>query len=135
AGPAHRESRQRHAGDRGRRSIDSTRRRVKSVRIMSALKRLRFLPLAALLAVASFYAGTHFITTRPVPPVHPLTGRQIAGIATDAGWLDRASREREEAPDQALRMIGIHSGMVVADVGAGSGYMTTRLAEMVGPTG
>ena len=67
--------------------------------------------------------------------MHPLTGRQIAGIATDAAWLDRASREREEAPDQALQLIGIHAGMVVADVGAGSGYMTTRLAALVGPTG
>ena len=91
--------------------------------------------MAALLAAASFYAGTHLVTRRPAPPVHPLTGRQIAGIATDATWLDRASREREEAPDQALQLIGIHAGMVVADVGAGTGYMTTRLAALVGPTG
>ena len=34
--------------------------------------------------------------------VHPLTGRQIAGIATDTNWLDRATREQEEAPEQAL---------------------------------
>jgi ubiquinone/menaquinone biosynthesis C-methylase UbiE len=87
------------------------------------------------LAAASFYAGTYLVTRRPAPPVHPLTGRQIAGIATDATWLDRASSEREEAPDQALQLIGIHAGMVVADVGAGTGYMTTRLAELVGPTG
>lgn len=98
-------------------------------------QRLRFIAVAALLTVASFYAGTRLVTRRPLPPVHPLTGRQIAGIATDSGWLDRVSREGEEAPDQALQLIGIHPGMVVADVGAGTGYMTTRLADLVGPTG
>jgi len=77
----------------------------------------------------------HLLPRRQLPPVHPLTGRQIAGIATDANWLDRNSREQEEAPEQALQLIGIHAGMIVADVGAGTGYMTTRLATLVGPTG
>ena len=49
--------------------------------------------------------------------------------------MDRAAREQEEAPEQALALIGIRPGMVVADVGAGSGYMTTRIAALVGPTG
>ena len=98
-------------------------------------RRLRFVVVACLLGLAAFYAGTHLVTTRPAPPRHPLTGRQIAGIATDTNWLDRATREQEEAPEQALQLIGIHPGMVVADVGAGSGYMTTRLAGLVGPTG
>jgi ubiquinone/menaquinone biosynthesis C-methylase UbiE len=66
---------------------------------------------------------------------HPLTGRQIAGVATDAEWLERAERQQEEEPDRALDLIGIDKGLVVADVGAGSGYITTRLARRVGPTG
>jgi predicted methyltransferase len=97
--------------------------------------RARLAAVAIVLGLASFYVGTRLVTRTPSPPVHPLTGRQIAGIATDAGWLDRASRENEEAPEQALALIGVHPGMVVADVGAGSGYMTTRLARLVGPTG
>ena len=97
--------------------------------------RLRLLVVAGVLSLAAFYAGTRFVTSRASPPVHPLTGRQIAGIATDASWLDRASREKEEAPEQALGLIGIQQGMVVADVGAGTGYMTIRLARRVGPTG
>jgi predicted methyltransferase len=98
-------------------------------------RRLRFVVVAYLLGLAAFYAGTHLVTTTPAPPIHPLTGRQIAGVATDASWLDRATREQEEAPEQALQLVGIQPGMVVADVGAGTGYMTTRLARLVGPTG
>jgi predicted methyltransferase len=102
---------------------------------VAAARRLRFVLIACVLGLAAFYAGTRFVTTSPRPPVHPLTGRQIAGIATDATWLDRATREQEEAPEQALQLLGIQPGLVVADVGAGSGYMTTRLARLVGPTG
>lgn len=97
-------------------------------------RHIRFLVLFLLLSLASFYAGRQLLTTRPAP-THPITGRQIAGIATDARWLDRAARAEEEQPERALDLIGIAPGMVVADVGAGSGYMTLRLARRVGPTG
>jgi ubiquinone/menaquinone biosynthesis C-methylase UbiE len=68
---------------------------------------------------------------------HPLTGRQIAPVmgAAGAGWLERPEREAEEAPEKALDALGIHAGMVVADVGAGTGYMSLRMARRVGPTG
>jgi predicted methyltransferase len=95
----------------------------------------RLVPLFVILGLASFFAGTWLLTTRPAPSIHPLTGRQIAGIATDANWLDRTARVQEEQPDRALDLIGITPGMVVADVGAGTGYMTIRLARRVGPTG
>src|ERR1700730_8132067 len=95
----------------------------------------RLVPLFVILGLASFFAGTRLLTTRPKPPIHPLTGRQIAGIATDANWLDRTAREQEEEPDRTLELIGILPGMVVADVGAGTGYMTIRVARLVGPTG
>src|ERR1022692_1559432 len=55
--------------------------------------------------------------------------------ADGAGWLDRPEREAEEAPEGALDALGIRPGMVVADVGAGTGYMSLRLAKRVGPTG
>ena len=98
------------------------------------MKRARFLLAVVLLSVAALYAGLQFGRSGS-PRVHPLTGRPIAGIATDASWLDRASRQREEAPEKALTLIGLRPGMIVADVGAGSGYMTTRIARSVGPTG
>ncbi len=69
--------------------------------------------------------------------VHPITGRHIAPVmsADGAGWLVRPEREAEEAPDAALDAIGIARGATVADVGAGAGYITWRLAERVGPSG
>jgi ubiquinone/menaquinone biosynthesis C-methylase UbiE len=68
---------------------------------------------------------------------HPVTGRKYAGVmgAGGAGWLVRPERESEEQPDAALDAIGIAKGSTVADVGAGAGYMTWRLAERVGPAG
>ena len=69
--------------------------------------------------------------------VHPITGRPYAGMmsADGAPWLTRPEREEEEQPDRALDEIGIAKGSTVADVGAGSGAITWRLAERVGPAG
>jgi ubiquinone/menaquinone biosynthesis C-methylase UbiE len=68
---------------------------------------------------------------------HPVTGRHIAPVMGVGGadWLVRPEREAEEAPDAALDAIGIARGATVADVGAGAGYFTWRMAERVGPTG
>jgi len=69
--------------------------------------------------------------------VHPLTGRTIAPVmgAAGADWLDRPEREKEENPEGALNAIGLRPGMVVADIGAGTGYMSLRMAKRVGPSG
>lgn len=67
----------------------------------------------------------------------PATGRQPAQVMGMGGapWLVRPEREAEEAPDQALDAIGIPKGVTVADIGAGVGYFTWRLAARVGPGG
>jgi len=69
--------------------------------------------------------------------VHPVTHRQIAQVMGPGGaeWLVRPERVAEEHPDQALDELKIPKGAVVADIGAGVGYFTWRLAERVGPTG
>ena len=69
--------------------------------------------------------------------VHPITGRHIAPVMghTGADWLDRPEREEEEAPSKAVALLQLRPGDVVGDIGAGSGYMTVRLARAVGPTG
>jgi ubiquinone/menaquinone biosynthesis C-methylase UbiE len=69
--------------------------------------------------------------------IHPISGRRFAQVmdASGAAWLDRPEREAEEAPDQALDLIGVRKGSSAADIGAGSGYMTVRLAKRVGASG
>jgi ubiquinone/menaquinone biosynthesis C-methylase UbiE len=71
------------------------------------------------------------------PGVHPISGRRFAPVMgyQGAGWLERAERDDEEAPDVALSVLKIARGAAVADIGAGSGYITERLAARVGPAG
>ena len=78
-----------------------------------------------------------FVSLAGAQGVHPITGRRYAGVmsANGAPWLTRAERETEEEPDKALEALRIPKGAAVADIGAGSGYMTWRMAEIVGPTG
>ncbi len=68
---------------------------------------------------------------------HPVSGRVIAPVMGVGGaeWLERPERESEEAPSKAIQALKILPGQVVADIGAGSGYYTVRLAQAVGPTG
>ncbi|MBM3809395.1 MAG: methyltransferase domain-containing protein [Acidimicrobiia bacterium] len=68
---------------------------------------------------------------------HPVSGRVFAPVmgVAGAGWLERAERESEEAPSKAIAALELKPGMAVADVGAGSGYYTSRMAKLVGTTG
>lgn len=64
-------------------------------------------------------------------------GREIAQVMTyhGADWLERAERVKEERPDLVLRALELKEGMVVADIGAGTGYYARRIAERVGKSG
>jgi ubiquinone/menaquinone biosynthesis C-methylase UbiE len=98
----------------------------------------RFVSIAAALALGAS-AGLLAQQAGVVSPpdVHPVSGRRFAPVMSAAGadWLDRPERIEEEQPDRALDVLKIPKGAVVADVGAGSGYMTVKLAKRVGPTG
>ena len=64
-------------------------------------------------------------------------GREISRVMghRGAGWLERPERQWEEKPEKLLDSLDLQPGMVVADIGAGSGYFTRRLAQRVGPEG
>ncbi|MFY7953384.1 MAG: class I SAM-dependent methyltransferase [Armatimonadaceae bacterium] len=64
-------------------------------------------------------------------------GRQIAQVMgyRGASWLERSEREKEEEPAKLIEALAVKEGMVVADVGAGSGYHSFRLAPLVGDKG
>lgn len=87
---------------------------------------MRFLALL----VAAFVAAQ-------TPGVHPISGRVFAPVMgwQGAPWLERPERLEEEEPDTALDVLKIAKGSTVADVGAGSGYMTMKLASRVGSDG
>ncbi len=64
-------------------------------------------------------------------------GREIAQVMgwQGAAWLERDEREREERSDLLLPELWLSPGMVVADIGAGTGYYARRMASLVGATG
>lgn len=64
-------------------------------------------------------------------------GREIAHVMSHRGaaWLERPERVEEEKPDVMIQALPIKAGDAVADIGAGSGYITERLARVVGPKG
>ena len=53
----------------------------------------------------------------------------------DLGLLEAPDRDMWQKPDQIMDALGIADGSVVADIGAGAGWFTIRLARRVGPWG
>jgi ubiquinone/menaquinone biosynthesis C-methylase UbiE len=64
-------------------------------------------------------------------------GREIAHVMgwQAAPWLERQEREAEERTSLLIRELDLKPGMVVADVGAGSGYLSRSMAPLVAPGG
>ncbi len=60
-------------------------------------------------------------------------GREISFVMGHqaAGWLNRPGRIREEMPDEVVANMGLEPDHVVADIGAGSGYFSFRIAKLV----
>src|SRR5882724_11321379 len=64
----------------------------------------------------------------------PKPDRPVADIVSPI-WLDEKERDDAGEPGQLVRLLGIKSGMTVADIGAGSGYYVVRLSPIVGADG
>jgi precorrin-6B methylase 2 len=64
-------------------------------------------------------------------------GREIAQVMGPGGilWLERTERETEERPQLVIDALEIKTGQTIADLGAGSGYYSFRIAPLVGPSG
>ena len=60
-------------------------------------------------------------------------GREISQVMGHQGayWLERLSRETEERPDMAVDALELSPTETVADIGAGTGYMSFRMASKV----
>jgi cyclopropane fatty-acyl-phospholipid synthase-like methyltransferase len=77
-------------------------------------------------------------SSKPQPQPQPPSdgtyeGRRIAQTCSYLGadWLDRPDRAEREQPERVLDLLRVGPGMTVADVGAGTGYFTVRLARAV----
>jgi predicted methyltransferase len=64
----------------------------------------------------------------------PKPDRPVADIISPI-WHSEEERDGADEPGQLVRLLGIGPGMTVADIGAGSGYLTVRLSPIVGPQG
>ncbi|HEY0969311.1 MAG TPA: methyltransferase domain-containing protein [Opitutaceae bacterium] len=64
-------------------------------------------------------------------------GREIAQVMGHqaAAWLERPERQDEERTDLLLSALRLQPGETVADVGAGTGYFSWRMAQRVGEAG
>ena len=64
-------------------------------------------------------------------------GREIAHVMGHqaAGWLERPERESEERTDLLVDALPLKAGDVVADIGAGTGYFSWRMAKRIGENG
>jgi SAM-dependent methyltransferase len=64
----------------------------------------------------------------------PAPSRPVARIVTDT-WHDEQSRDKVGEAERVMNLLSVKPGLTVADIGAGSGYYTVRLARRVAPTG
>jgi protein-L-isoaspartate O-methyltransferase len=71
---------------------------------------------------------------QPGEPQFPKAHRPVAPIVGDTFSTEDA-RDRVGEAEEVMGLAGIKAGMSVADVGAGEGYYTVRLARAVGPKG
>ena len=88
------------------------------------------LPLSCALALLAIAPVAPHAQQAPAPPRH----RELFP-PQDLGLLEAPDRAAWQKPEQIMDALGIADGSHVADIGAGAGWFTTRLARRVGPNG
>jgi len=94
-------------------------------------------PLASKFSAAEIdHLAAYLGTLRSIPPSDPAERtRSIAPVTATEAFFNRPEREAEERTDDLVKALEIRGGARVADLGAGTGYFTWRLAREVGPQG
>ena len=89
----------------------------------------------ALLCLGAASASAQQVAPPGIPADRfPKPLRPVASIVSNQ-WSSEDTRERVGEAARVMQLLGIRPGMAVADIGAGSGYYTVRLAQRVGPAG
>ena len=102
--------------------------------------------LLAILLALLFNINTVFAEDNAIYQQYPPTadgtgkvymGREIAHVMgyQGAAWLEREAREKEERTDILVKWLNLQSGLTIADVGAGTGYLSRRMADAIGAQG
>lgn len=65
---------------------------------------------------------------------YPPASRPVSALAGNQ-WSTETARDNRGEAEEIMRAAGLEPGMTVADIGAGEGYYTVRLAEKVGAAG
>jgi predicted methyltransferase len=100
--------------------------------------RLRLLAASSLLLLVACGGGSRpagtGLATDASPPV---PARKPANVMSheSAAWLEREGRDQLERPDLVLAAMDLQPGMTVAEIGAGTGYFSRRIAPVVAPPG
>jgi predicted methyltransferase len=92
---------------------------------------MRALTLLVALALAS--SQLPIANAQSQQPPQPRHGRLFPPL--DLGLLERPDRALWQKPDQIMDAVHVADGSTVADIGAGAGWFTIRLAQRVGPKG
>ena len=92
--------------------------------------------------IGSFCAAFFLLTAcnsgtaarEPQPSAFPAAARPVSTIVSSR-WSDEDSRDKAGESPEVMDRAAVRSGMTVADIGAGEGYYTIRLATRVGKNG
>lgn len=95
------------------------------------MRRVGAIGLLVLLAACGGKSDADGPSRAPADKLFPKADRPIASIVSDR-WSTEEARDRLNEADEVMKRAGIKPGMTVADIGAGEGYYTTRLAQRVG---
>jgi ubiquinone/menaquinone biosynthesis C-methylase UbiE len=106
---------------------------------MAAEMRQRAAPALALLALLALLAAAPAVAQYSDIPASEdgigkvYMGREIAHVMGHEGadWLERPERITQEQPDRVIAAMELKPTDVVADIGAGTGYFSIRIARKV----
>ena len=114
------------------RSAEPVEARLGCVNRASTGSALRFSVCTAMLLLVACNNGT--AAREPGPQQFPAASRPVAAIVSSR-WSDEDSRDKAGESTGVMDRAGVKPGMTVADIGAGEGYYTIRLAARVGAKG